>query len=234
MISFDTTQYGVVYQVISGPNNWLISLTYGKYYICIFGIDEQRLIKAFSFEWSSYRLLYYERLLFLYNTKDLIISLNYDYYYNLDKLDLGIKKYTSYIYDVSGEKMYFYKFIEESNEEYIMIFHSTDMETINDNPYKFKYPIHIKPGFFYLLDLQNLLLISSSQTLYVFDKINNTLLHTKDKIGVNGIKEEDPCDGSIDYFNPSYGFYGLLKISEELVLVREREFKLKIYGHVYI
>ena len=81
VISFDTTQYGVVYQVISGPNNWLISLTYGKDYICIFGIDEQRLIKAFSFEWSSYRLLYYERLLFLYNTKDVMISLNYYYYY---------------------------------------------------------------------------------------------------------------------------------------------------------
>ena len=106
------------------------------------------------------------------------------------------------------------------------------MKTINENLYKFKYTNNKIPNFQYLLDLENFVVISSIFTISVFDKTNNILLHTKDMIGIDG--EQDPIDGYFDYFIPSYCIDGLLKISDELVLVREVERNQKILGYLYI
>ena len=160
---------------------------------------------------------------------------NYDYF-NLDDFDyrFGDQEH-EYIYDVSRTKLYFAQTLKEGDEKYIIIYHSTHMETIHNNPYKFKYP-HDKEYYFnYLLDLENLLVICSYHTILVFDKINNTLLHTKDNFGVFNIPQRDDDEFlSFDYFIPYYCYDGILKINEELILVRECECNQNVYGHVYI
>ena len=241
LISFNSCEFGIIFTVIVGPNNWLISLTYQKTYLCIWGVNEKRLIKAFPLkkQLTSPLTLFYEGL-FLFNSQDLII--NYfnnhtynNYYCNLDDFDSGLQSYkTYYIYDVSKEKIYFCGIVIEGDEKYIIIYHSTHMETIHNNLYKFKYP-HDKEYYFnYLLDLENLLIICSYHTILVFDKINNTLLHTKDNFGVFELENGDNEEVPFDYFIPYYCYDGILKINEELILVRERECNQNVYGHVYI
>ena len=234
LITFDSSQHGTIIQVIVGPNDWLISLTKGNDYVCVWGINEKKLIIALPLD--NKRVLenfFYKTGLHLYNTKDLIIYHKDLYYCNLDELDSGLIKHKNrYIYDPLKEKMYFFQMIEESNEMYMIIFHSTYMKTINENPYKFKYTNNKIPNFQYLLDLENFVVISSIFTISVFDKTNNILLHTKDMIGIN--REQAPIDGYFDYFIPSYCIDGLLKISDELVLVREVERNQNILGYLYI